>query len=669
MGENRTATEATPTAVADRIRLLTLALVVAVILASACARGSEPTNAPPEGPNVDSTSPLPEGPEGGIVTVDLGPVTLETYSPVTITGFENSTNLYVRATNTGTDAVTVRRPTPIEVDFSIPEGGNPPRHFYALGLPHVRIEPGATATFEFMTTRGSPELEVSLPFSLEGGEPSTVLTIPIHSVDGEHGYPVRELHEMPRTATIRGRVSTPAGEPITGIEVFVFALGNTALDPWRTDVGRDGTFVIDVPSTDDLRAALGDRPLPYEAVGFSIDVRAEAHTAGHAEVTQLARGATATVDLEIERVTPVDFELVGELSTGGVYGYWWALPLPRFETIVAVQARHPPMLDQPGHVVAVDLAGSELWRFEVPNECWGLDVSIAGDTAVACHDGGVFLLDSNGALRWERTFDQMNRLARFSPDGTTVIAGPDGNSDIVLLDARSGENVWAFDPEERLDWLRNARWSPDGSRFVTSHADGRLAVFSDDFDLLWEVDIGEFAMLLEVDADHNVYAAGKNRELFGFDGEGNLRFRRRIPNHVVTAGSNNMDASGNWIALGTVGGVLQMYDTDGTMRWQRRFEGDLQGHNALDMTPDGSLVVVGGAGSVGNAGVVSLFERDGGLLWQEMHPDGRDQGTMPAPYEYDHNQRGVITVAISDDGRRIVAGYGDSTIRIFERVG
>ena len=87
------------------------------------------------------------------------------------------------------------------------------------------------------------------------------------------------------------------------------------------------------------------------------------------------------------------------------------------------------------------------------------------------------------------------------------------------------------------------------------------------------------------------------------------------------------------------------------------------------MTPDGSLVVVGGAGSVGNAGVVSLFERDGGLLWQEMHPDGRDQGTMPAPYEYDHNQRGVITVAISDDGRRIVAGYGDSTIRIFERVG
>ena len=120
MGENRTATEATPTAVADRIRLLTLALVVAVILASACARGSEPTNAPPEGPNVDSTSPLPEGPEGGIVTVDLGPVTLETYSPVTITGFENSTNLYVRATNTGTDAVTVRRPTPIEVVFSIP---------------------------------------------------------------------------------------------------------------------------------------------------------------------------------------------------------------------------------------------------------------------------------------------------------------------------------------------------------------------------------------------------------------------------------------------------------------------------------------------------------------------------------------------------------------------
>ena len=107
MGGNHTGAGPAPTFTADWSSLLTLALVVALTLAGACAGGRDADSTSPllGDRDVGSTIPLPKGPEGGIVTVDLGPVTLETYSPVTVTGFENSTNLYVRATNNGTDAL------------------------------------------------------------------------------------------------------------------------------------------------------------------------------------------------------------------------------------------------------------------------------------------------------------------------------------------------------------------------------------------------------------------------------------------------------------------------------------------------------------------------------------------------------------------------------------
>jgi WD40 repeat protein len=201
---------------------------------------------------------------------------------------------------------------------------------------------------------------------------------------------------------------------------------------------------------------------------------------------------------------------------------------------------------------------------------------------------------------------------------------------------------------------------------LTGFSGGLLAMFSRQGELLWQGSVGEFPMVLEMDANYNSYLAGKNRELFSFDGDGNLRWRYRIATHVVTAGANNMDAAGDKIAMGTVSGWVLVFNSAGEFLWQRRLGGELQGHNALDMTPDGRFIVVGSAGEMENDGYISLFGGDGGLLWRVQYPDGRDLGTVSAPYEYDHNHRGAITVAISDDGRYIAAGFGDSTIRIFE---
>ena len=104
-------------------------------------------------------------------------------------------------------------------------------------------------------------------------------------------------------------------------------------------------------------------------------------------------------------------------------------------------------------------------------------------------------------------------------------------------------------------YLYNGRQSPDGEQIIAGFGDGQLVVLNREGRPPWEAFIGEFPMLLEIDADYNVYAAGKNRELFSFDVNGNLRWRRRIPNHVVTAGPNNMSADGKLIVPGTVGGL------------------------------------------------------------------------------------------------------------------
>jgi hypothetical protein len=113
---------------------------------------------------------------------------------------------------------------------------------------------------------------------------------------------------------------------------------------------------------------------------------------------------------------------------------------------------------------------------------------------------------------------------------------------------------------------------------------------------------------------------------------------------------------------------VQAYSASGELLWQRQLPGTLQGHNALDMTPDGQFIVVGSAGEPSQAGYITLFDRYGTVLWETQSSDRRDNGTISFPYEYDHNHRGAITVAISDDGGSIAAGYGDSTIRIFQLV-
>lgn len=179
---------------------------------------------------------------------------------------------------------------------------------------------------------------------------------------------------------------------------------------------------------------------------------------------------------------------------------------------------------------------------------------------------------------------------------------------------------------------------------------------------LWEQRTGEFPLVLEIDDAYNVYASGKNREVVSYDRVGGLRWRYRIADHVVTAGANNIDQDGQLIVVGTVGGWLHALRADGSVAWKRQLPPLAQGHNALDMTPDGQKILVGTNGDEG--GYLAVYQTDGTLAWKTRLTDRR---AAADPNRGDHNDTGVITAAISADGDWLAAGTGDSTIQIFKR--
>ena len=125
-----------------------------------------------------------------------------------------------------------------------------------------------------------------------------------------------------------------------------------------------------------------------------------------------------------------------------------------------------------------------------------------------------------------------------------------------------------------------------------------------------------------------------------------------------------MSDDGQFIVVGTVGSWLLSFNKEGVPIWQRPLPqpSQLQGHNALDITPDGKWILAGTAGFSGQW--LALYEQDGTLAWQQEFTDSRDRQTWP--YQFDHNQSGPISVAISDNGHFLAAGFGDSIIRVFE---
>lgn len=591
------------------------------------------------------------------ISINIGSVTITAYSPVKIPGIEYTTNIYFTARNNGNQKV-------ILIFTSIQEIANNNRewmtHFFAffpVDPEGIELNPGREATLEFLLTNEG-EANVILPFRFkikETGEAGTLyLNVQSSKTPG--------LRDLPSTASVKGRITSGSNQPVASAEVKLYLYSGRDALTGNTD--SQGNYSISCPAMEEIEGAFGSRPLPYHSLGYFLLIDKEGYSLVYKGNIKPARGGTATVDLSINPVSLCSYQKIGELKTDTPHGYWWLFPNPDFTRLAAVQARHPTALNVPGHFLMTDLAGNELWRVVTDNECWGFDFSKSGLISAGSHEGTVYMVNSSGNPLWTVNAGQMVRESRIQPDGAHLFVGPYGGYDSALINASTGNIVWGHNAGQT--WLRNSRFSHDGKRIIAGFSGGRLDMLTDSGILLWTAYIGEFPMVLEIDKDYNVYAGGKNREIFSYDSTGNLRWRRRIANHSPTAGADNMCDDGSYIAFGTVGAHAIAIDKNGEVLWERPLPGSLQGHNAFDMTPDGNWILIGTAGEKGRSGSLVLMDKNGAILWSHQSEDRRDTGEISYPYGYDHNHRGTITVAISDDAKYLAAGYGDSTIRIFK---
>lgn len=142
--------------------------------------------------------------------------------------------------------------------------------------------------------------------------------------------------------------------------------------------------------------------------------------------------------------------------------------------------------------------------------------------------------------------------------------------------------------------------------------------------------------------------------MFSFDSAGKLRWEHRIPDHVVGAGAVTPD--GSRIVLGTVGGMIYMFDNDGNLLWKRPMlgvgeEGGM-GHNAITISSDGKRVIVGSAPS----NCVMVYNEKGTRLWKGCNDIAQTSKDFLV---------GINSVQISEDKTKIVAAYGDNYVREF----
>ena len=122
------------------------------------------------------------------------------------------------------------------------------------------------------------------------------------------------------------------------------------------------------------------------------------------------------------------------------------------------------------------------------------------------------------------------------------------------------------------------------------------------------------------------------------------------------------------------GGLLQALNGAGQLLWQRFMpalpnispQGTPEefifgtGHNALSMTPDGTLMAIGSRGYQ-----ALLYDRNGTLVFSHTAAMRSDfQGPDPLTHG---NYTGTTAISLSPDGKYIAAGYADSVIRIFAR--
>ena len=337
---------------------------------------------------------------------------------------------------------------------------------------------------------------------------------------------------------------------------------------------------------------------------------------------------------------------------------------------------------------AMGQLGSRIrWKFQMDSSFPGPYVTVAPDGTVYSGDlSRLYALSPDGALLWVAESAGVRRPISLGADGTIYTGG-----NLVKALNPDGTVRWEFpDPFPGSDLVAGPNVGPDGNIYVaqdTFHGGG-LGPFSLDPDgnLLWsdpdnqligawggsnsEIAFGQDRLFIG-----NVTQAGSLPILTAFDFDGNQLWSSVPQDLDLHTGTSpkmdpagriivgwgaaamqalNPDGSVDWLSphpeggnflfmpgigpdgtlytAGWLGIQLWAINPDGSTRWALPYSGGWL--NALNVSPDGSIILVGGADNIATPDWVRGYDTaDGTFLWQAdlVAEAGNDQFVYSRP--------------------------------------
>ena len=171
--------------------------------------------------------------------------------------------------------------------------------------------------------------------------------------------------------------------------------------------------------------------------------------------------------------------------------------------------------------------GSVLWETtineEVPQEgthefgSWASNSPLTDGEFIYAYFGsrGLFCLNMEGQVKWERDFGQLDKRMNFGEGSSPVLYGDkivvtwdhEGQSFIIALDKKTGQDVWKVDRDEGTSWASPFIVDYGGKPQVITNATGLIRSYDlESGELIWECGgMTANAIPMPVEADGIVY--------------------------------------------------------------------------------------------------------------------------------------------------------------------
>jgi outer membrane protein assembly factor BamB len=246
--------------------------------------------------------------------------------------------------------------------------------------------------------------------------------------------------------------------------------------------------------------------------------------------------------------------------------------------------------------------GCVKWQFETDGPV-SASITIGADDRIhiACEDGRLYTLDSNGVLSWSYEANSpLISSPSIGPDGTVYVGTKSGRLCAVDID---GNVRWTHDAEAFI--YSSPAVSPDGNSIYVGSQDGKLYTLARDGSELWSFETWGFGELggsifasPAIGADGTVYIGGlRDPSLYALDpNDGSVKWARNFESDGQAFASPVVAADGTiYQTLLYDPNLYAVEPNTGSIMWSVQLAdvpvGDVDGWSEPAIGPDGTIYV------------------------------------------------------------------------------